>query len=156
MLLLVITWLLFSLFDLKHIYFGIFAILIVYSWCKNLFFVEKNNKKFYLLDINWIYFFGYIFWLLWQVFLANISVAKIILFKKEELDPGFITFDTKLQNPLAKSLLANSITLTPGTITLNVFRNSFEVHTLNERLAYLITVGELNRRIARVFGDMDE
>jgi len=46
--------------------------------------------------------------------------------------------------------------LTPGTITLNVFGGNFEVHTLNDRLAYLLTVGELNRRIGKVFGEIDE
>ena len=156
MLLLAIVWLLFSLFDSKHAYFGIVTIFIVYSWCKNLFFIKKENNEIYLLELNWFSLTGYIFWLFWQIFLANIAVAKIILFQKEELDPKFITFDSNLKHPLAKSMLANSITLTPGTITLNVFGDGFEVHTLNDKLAYLITVGELNKRIGKIFGENNE
>jgi len=156
LLLLSVVWLLFSLFDSKHIYFGVVVVLIVCFWCKDLFFIKKENYKVYLLELNWLSLTGYVFWLVWQIFLANLSVAKIILFRKQDLDPKFITFNSSLKHPLAKSMLANSITLTPGTITLNVFGGNFEVHTLNDRLAYLLTVGELNRRIGKVFGEIDE
>ena len=60
-------------------------------------------------------------------------------------------FKSNLKHPLAKSLLANSITLTPGTITLNVFGDNFEVHALNEEFTHLIKVGELNKKISEVF-----
>ena len=156
LLLLSVVWLLFSLFDSKHIYFGVATVLIVYFWCKNLFFIKKEHDKTYLLELDWLSLIRYMFWLVWQIFLANLSVAKIILFQKEDLDPKFITFSSNLKHPLAKSMLANSITLTPGTITLNVFGDNFEVHTLNDRLAYLVTVGELNRRIGKVFGEFNE
>ena len=149
--LLVLIWLIFSSFDNKHLYFGLLAIMLSYNWCKKILFISTSKNKFYIFDLNWIALAEYMLWLCWQIFIANIHVAKIILSNKNDLDPQVMIFKSDLKHPLAKSLLANSITLTPGTITLNVFADNFEVHALNEEFTHLIKVGELNKKIAKIF-----
>lgn len=66
---------------------------------------------------------------------ANIQVAKIVLSPKMPISPGIVTFKTNLKSPLAKTFLANSITLTPGTLTIEVSEDIFVVHYLTEENA---------------------
>ena len=151
MALLILIWLIFSSFDDKHLYFGLITIILTFHWCKKILFISVSKDKFYIFDLDWLSLFKYMFWLSWQIFIANIHVAKIILSNKNNLDPQVMIFKSNLKHPLAKSLLANSITLTPGTITLNVFGDNFEVQALNEEFTHLIKVGELNKKISEVF-----
>ena len=132
-------------------HFGLITIILTFHWCKKILFISVSKDKFYIFDLDWLSLFKYMFWLSWQIFIANIHVAKIILSNKNNLDPQVMIFKSNLKHPLAKSLLANSITLTPGTITLNVFGDNFEVHALNEEFTHLIKVGELNKKISEVF-----
>lgn len=74
-------------------------------------------------DIRWtpkalVYGIGYIFYFLWQLIKANLDVAFRVLHPKLPIEPGIVRVETKLQSRLGRLLLANSITLTPGTITM--------------------------------------
>ena len=62
-------------------------------------------------------------------------VLKIIFSPDVQAEPAFVYFDTDLKTGTAKMLLANSITLTPGTITVSVEGNRFCVHCLDRELA---------------------
>lgn len=76
------------------------------------------------------------FWVLVkEIVKANVCVLKIILSPELEPEPAFVYFDTDLKTGLAKVMLANSITLTPGTITVSVEENHFCVHCLDRELA---------------------
>lgn len=76
------------------------------------------------------------FWVLVQeIVKANVCVLKIILSPELQPEPALVYFDTKLRTGSAKMLLANSITLTPGTITVSVEGNRFCVHCLDRELA---------------------
>jgi multicomponent Na+:H+ antiporter subunit E len=70
-----------------------------------------------------------------DMIIANIQVAKIVLSPKMPISPGIVTFKTKLKSPLARTLLANSITLTPGTLTIDVDEDIYVVHYLTEQNA---------------------
>jgi multicomponent Na+:H+ antiporter subunit E len=63
-----------------------------------------------------------------------------------------VRFTTGLHSPAARTLLANSITLVPGTMTLSVDGGSFVVHALTPRATAALASGEVQRRIARIFG----
>ena len=67
----------------------------------------------------------------WQLLLANLDVAKRVLNPKLPLRPGFVEIKTDLEGDFAKLMLANSITLTPGTLSLDVKGNSVFVHTVD-------------------------
>lgn len=68
---------------------------------------------------------------IWQLLLANIDVAKRVLHPKLPLHPGFVEVPTDLEGDFAKLMLANSITLTPGTLSIDVKDQSVFVHTVN-------------------------
>lgn len=73
---------------------------------------------------------GYGLSLLWHIVLANIQVAKLVLNPKMPLQPTIVTFNPGLSTDLSKTILANSITLTPGTLTIDVAGDEFTVHAL--------------------------
>lgn len=70
---------------------------------------------------------------LWDILVANIAVAKLILGSQKKLKPGFITIDLDIQHPLGISFLANTISLTPGTVScdLSEDRRQLLVHGLH-------------------------
>lgn len=76
------------------------------------------------------------FWVLVkEIVKANVCVMKIILSPELQPEPAFVYFDTDLKSGLLQVMLANSITLTPGTITVSVEENHFYVHCLDRELA---------------------
>lgn len=75
-------------------------------------------------------FLAYVFVLVWEIIKANFQVSKYILFKKYRIAPKLVTFRTDLRTDFGRFLLANSITLTPGTITIRVEGDTLTVHCL--------------------------
>ncbi len=71
---------------------------------------------------------AYIFYFLWQLLKANLDVAFRVLHPKLPIEPGVVRVETKLQTALGRLLLANSITLTPGTITMETDGPDVYVH----------------------------
>lgn len=85
-------------------------------------------KKFFLL-------IRYLFLLVKEIVKANLGVIRMILNQKEEIEPTLVTFHTNLKTTTGKALLANAITLTPGTITVSLEEDQYTVHCLDESLA---------------------
>ena len=78
----------------------------------------------------------YIFVLILEVISANVSVIKLVLSPKIKIKPVLVKFNTDLETDLAKVVLANSITLTPGTITCDLEDDgTFIVHCLDRGMA---------------------
>ncbi len=76
------------------------------------------------------------FWVLVQeIVKANVEVLKIILSPIMEPEPALVYFDTNFRRDLSRAMLADSITLTPGTITVSVEGDRFCVHCLDRKLA---------------------
>jgi multicomponent Na+:H+ antiporter subunit E len=94
----------------------------------------------------------YVPWLLVEIVRANLAVVRIVLDPRLPLDPVVVRFRLPVRGDLAVATLANSITLTPGTITLDVDGDEMIVHALTPvPLADLeVTFGG---RVARVFGE---
>lgn len=65
---------------------------------------------------------------IWKLLVANFSLAKIVLNPKLPINPGFVKISTGLEEDFSKLLLANSITLTPGTLTVDVEENELLIH----------------------------
>lgn len=70
---------------------------------------------------------------LWDIIIANVMVAKLILGSNKNLKPAFFYIDLDIQTPLGISLLANTISLTPGTVScdLSTDRRHLLVHALH-------------------------
>jgi multicomponent Na+:H+ antiporter subunit E len=93
----------------------------------------------------------YLGWLLTRIPPAAVDVAIGILIPSRRPSPGVVRFRTGLHSPAARTLLANSVTLVPGTMTLSVDGGEFVVHALTPRATRDLSTGEVQRRIARIF-----
>lgn len=93
----------------------------------------------------------YIPLLLWEITKANFAVAYAVLHPDLPIDPGMVEFDAAVWSELPVTTLANSITLTPGTLTVNVTRQHFTVHTLTESAQDDLMEGRLERAVRFVF-----
>lgn len=144
-------WAVFSgKFDLFHIALGIGSCLIVAALSADLLFPSKIKPG---LILCWLRFAGYIPWLLYQIFRANLHVLCLTFHPRmmELIDPKIIEFNTKLKSEVSRTTFANSITLTPGTITVSVsVLGKLTVHCIDEQSGRDLP-GEMEVRIARVF-----
>lgn len=91
-------------------------------------------------------------WLLWQVLLANIDVAKRVWSPELKIQPQMIRVPYKLRTPFGLATYTNSITLTPGTVTVRVGQGVLEVHALTDDAAADLLGGEMHRRVCAVEG----
>ena len=149
-LLLFAFWLLLSgLLDWFHLGFGIISTFIVTSFCYDMVFVSKEGKD---NPTKIIRLLKYLPWILYQVVLANIDVAKRVLKPSMPIEPQFIKIDSYLKSDLSKTSFANSITLTPGTITVDIDENNtFLVHAIATAPADDLLGGTMERKVAHVF-----
>lgn len=95
----------------------------------------------------------YIPWLVWAIIKANIQMALIILNPHLPIDPGFLQFQTGLTKKVSLVTLANSITLTPGTITVNLTSNIFVIHAITRSSASDLESGHMQNKVGAVFGE---
>lgn len=143
-------WLLLSgKYDLFHISTGVFSSLLVVFIHRRLFahsfFSDQTSPE----SIRFFFFcFIYLPWLFYQIILAAISVTKAVIFPKT-IDPALILFSTNLPNNTSKVILGNSITLTPGTITLLLEEDEFLVHGLMEKSYSGLVDGSFQTMIAK-------
>lgn len=93
--------------------------------------LSKNYQKLGLPPIGLkriIYFIMFIFVLFKEIVKANFDVAYRVLHPKMPIKPGIVIIKTELKQDIAKMLLANSITLTPGTFTLDLKGDELLIH----------------------------
>ena len=146
--LLMAFWIPFSgMFDAFHLTLGVlccaFVAIISHRFLFEDFSREGKLKKAFR-------FVAYLPWLLYQIILSNIHVVKMVL-NPSKIDPQIIRFKTKLKSDLSMVTLANSITLTPGTITMDIDDGEFFVHALDQQVADDVMTGEMEQRVAHVY-----
>ena len=91
-------------------------------------------------------------WLAWQIVLSNIDVAKRILFKRYPISPTLMLVPTHQKTDLGKVIYANSITLTPGTISLELEDNQILVHALTVEGADDLAGGTMHDKVMKMEG----
>lgn len=79
-------------------------------------------------------FVCYVFILLWEILKANVTMFGFILQEKRTIEPTLVTFRTSLKTSFGRYMLANSITLTPGTITVKLQGDCLTVHCLKRSM----------------------
>lgn len=94
---------------------------------------------------------GYVPFLIKEIVVATIYVAEKVLDPRMPIDPVIIAHRCKFERDVSRVAFANSITLTPGTLTVDVDQDTFVVHCLNEGFADSIASGFLERKISQVF-----
>jgi len=92
-------------------------------------------------------------WLLWQIVQSNLQVARLVLDPRLPIDPVVVRVRTVMRQDLAVATLANSITLTPGTVAVDLEDGELVVHALTRDTAAAVAEGEMARRVARVYGE---
>lgn len=92
----------------------------------------------------------YWIWLAWQILLANLDVARRILSPNLPINPRVITVTAKETTELGQVIFANSITLTPGTVSMRLQSGEIEVHALTQSAAEDLLSGKMDRRVAKV------
>ena len=148
---LLILWIILSgRFDAFHLIMGVGASALVTALSGDLLFTSRNPRGLFRL---WLRLAGYIPWLLYEIFLANLHVMKLVFHPRmlDLIDPKIITFDSQLKGDYARMLFANSITLTPGTITVDVtVWGRFSVHCIDDASGKSLP-GKMEQKIAAVF-----
>jgi multicomponent Na+:H+ antiporter subunit E len=91
-------------------------------------------------------------WLVWQVFLANLHVARRILDPELPIDPSVIRVKPGQKRDLGRVIYANSITLTPGTVSIDIDENEITVHALTRETAADLESGEMDRQVTWLEG----
>jgi multicomponent Na+:H+ antiporter subunit E len=99
------------------------------------------------LSIRLLFYFP---WLGREVIRSNIDVVRKIWQPTIDISPGVITVRASQKSDMGKVIYANSITMTPGTVTLDVQDDVFEVHALTREMAEGLQQGEMDRQVARV------
>ena len=98
-------------------------------------------------------FTAYLPWLFYQIILSNLHVARMVLHPQMPIDPAIIEFKTKLKSSISQTTLANSITLTPGTITVDIRDGKYYVHALTKKVAADVLSGEMENRVASIYDE---
>ena len=129
-----LIWIIFNgQFTFEIAAFGVVIAGLMYLFiCKFLNYHPKTDlllcKKFFLV-------LQYVFVLITEIIKANFAVIRMIMSYRYEIEPAIVRFKTDLKTTPARVLLANSITLTPGTITVSLEEDEYVVHCLDKELA---------------------
>jgi multicomponent Na+:H+ antiporter subunit E len=132
---------------------GVVSSLIVAYLSHDLFVGESDIKT----EVGRVFrFFRYLPWLLWQIILCNLEIAYLVLSPKLKVDPQLVYFKPDLKTELGIVTLAHSITLTPGTVTVEANREEFVIHAIWQKSAEGMIDGEMQRRVKKIEGDVME
>lgn len=98
-------------------------------------FADYSLAKEVKIYKNSLLFLRYCRLLVTEIVKANVNAIHLILTQKEEIEPVLVRFHSRLQTRAGKAMLANAITLTPGTITVTLEGSEYTVHCLDESMA---------------------
>ena len=93
---------------------------------------------------------NYLIWLFKEILMANLTTAKVII--NGNVEPETFTVKASQVTDVAKVTYANSITLTPGTVTTKMYKDVFEVHALNTDFGNDIRTNEMDRKVTWLEG----
>ena len=91
-------------------------------------------------------------WLTIQILLSALTVTRIVLSPRPPIDPVLETVPSSQKSDLGRVIFANSITLTPGTLSTSVTEDGIEVHALTRRGMEELKTGDMDRRVTSVEG----
>ena len=149
---LVILWLLLSgHYAPLTLALGAASCIFTVALCRRLGLVDAESVPIHLLPR----LPGYVAWLGVQIARSNLDVAKRLLRGRSAISPQTVAIDTRTHDPLGQAILANSITLTPGTVTIGLEDGEAIVHALTREGAADIEAGTIAARVARLEGKAD-
>lgn len=138
-----------GMFDPFHLTLGVISCLLVAHFSHDLlFYGSAAQGTGWIRGALGLALYGP--YLLWQIVLSNLQVARIVLHPRmlDLIDPQIVRFRTTLKRSISKVTLAQSITLTPGTNTVSINGDEFTVYALTHEGAQSLP-GEMEVRVAR-------
>lgn len=110
---------------------GLAAASFVTYFNRNLLITAEERPAVRLRTIFWL--LGYLFQLITDIVKANFQVARLVLHPKMPIEPGMMPLEVEIESVASRVLLGNSITLTPGTLTVLSEGKKYLVHTLTPK-----------------------
>lgn len=129
--------------DVQHIIVGLAIAIVVAILTGDMFIMRpqllQHPRRY------WYFFFYYLPVFLWECIKANFDVAYRVLHPKLPINPGIVKVKTKLKTDTALTFLANSITLTPGTMSVDIDRDNgvLYIHWINAKTKDTDTATEI-------------
>jgi len=147
---LAITWLLFSgMWDQPLLLsLGAASVLFTVWLSRRLGLVDREGHPVHRLAAT----LRYLPWLVGQVVQANLHVTRCVLSRRCEIRPRIVRYPHGQHTDLGRTTLANSITLTPGTVTIHVRDRELWFYALDDACAQGVLSGEMDRRVRRIEG----
>lgn len=141
--------------DLKHDAFylvvGLLCSVAVAWGTRELMMVETPEGSRHAVSLPWWRFLGYIPWLLKEIWKSSLQVAWQVIQPSMPIEPQMVRIRIDLPGEVAYLTLANSITLTPGTVTVDRQADELLVHALSDAAADGLLAGDMQERVARLF-----
>lgn len=148
------TWLILSWsVDPAEVAIGLLVSFVVSVVFRRYYRIHFNPKSF-LGGLKFIFVYVPIF--IWEMIKANLDVGSRVLSPNLGLKPGFVRIKTALGSEVAKLALANSITLTPGTITLDILGDELLVHWIEVKGTDEASKKQIHGRFERVLKEVFE
>lgn len=144
-----LVWVIFNgQITLEIAVFGLAVAAVVYAFtCK---FLDWSPSKDLVLVKKAGLLFAYAGLLIWEVIKANMAMIRMTVAPDIEPDPVIVKIHTKLQSKTARVLLANSITLTPGTITVSLEGDELMVHCLDKSFSEGLEESSFEKALLRL------
>jgi len=143
------TWLLLSgVYEPLYIILGLVSCIVAVAIGIRMDVVDRESHPIQLTRR----FPGYLLWLAKEVVVANIDVSKRILKPRLDIRPRLIRVTPSQHDELGIVIYANSITLTPGTVTIDIDDGALVVHALSADSAADLQSGEMDRRVTALEG----
>ncbi|HZA54319.1 MAG TPA: Na+/H+ antiporter subunit E [Candidatus Udaeobacter sp.] len=146
--------------ELKYLIFGLASAGLVTFVTQDLLAPQEGQRKTpasmsAFLKAGWrlVSYFG---WLIYEIVQSNLQVAYIVLHPKLPIKPGLLRFRTRLRSPVGQLILANSITLTPGTITVDLTEGTYLVHALVPEAVGALLEEKMQAKLEAIFGEPEE
>ena len=145
---LAILWLLLSgIYDNRLILgFGLFSCVFTVWLARRMDVVDQEAVP---SELGWR-IVAYWVWLAREIFKANLAVTKTIFSDMTDVQPQIIKVKASEQSDMGRVILANSITLTPGTVTVDLVDDELTIHALTKEMADTTTIKEMDRRISNL------
>lgn len=149
-LLLVAAWLLWSgMFKPLLVGLGVFSCVLTVFVIRRMGYFDRQAYAFgYDLRLA-----GFWLWLLREIALSSLKVTRVVLSRRLKLNPEVVELDVSGLDQVDQALLGNSITLTPGTLTLEAHNGKLIVHALTAEGAQSLREGEMKRRVVALHGN---
>ena len=148
-LLFLLAWLIFNgNITLEIFIFGVVIAAVMLAFmCK---FMDYSLKKELNVYKKSIWFLAYVVLLIREIIKANLAIIPMIMTVEEEMEPVIVKFHTCLKSDFTRMLLANSITLTPGTITVSLEGDEYTIHCLDASLANGLEQSEFEKALKKL------